>query len=532
MSGLTVGYLSIDELVLELKIKGGTDEEKETAKKIQEILSSKHRLLVTLLISNAAAMEALPLFINKLVPEWAAILISTTLVLFIGEVIPQAICTGPEQLNIAAKVAPITKLLLVLLTPLNVPLGKMLDVLLGVHSRNRFMNTDLRSLIELHTYTSLKKLNLLHGEHTETANNSNNNNLNTDSNSSKNDSKKNINYNRTNNTNNTNNNNNNNNNYDTSINSYNKNNKLLNNNTSNKSQKVKSNYNKFNDLHEIGSINESNYGSGSFNKTPVDNALSNTNLDGYNNSTTFNNNKNIEINDNPSSIMTTSHELLNGDFGLNEEQANLMISAIEMKEKRTIEVMIPVVKTFMISYDDPIDNVRLSVILERGFSRIPVYAGTNSEDIIGLVRIKQLIGINLQEKKSMREHGIQLKKPLVIYPKLNLLDLLREFKKGKSHMAFITENVKEMQNKLGFSNNNTRNKNKGIDILNENTEPKLLGIVTLEDVIEKMINIEIYDEDDYESLNKKNKYSNSLKSKICININIYNYYYYYYYLIF
>jgi len=29
MSGLTVGYLSIDELVLELKIKNGTDEEKK-----------------------------------------------------------------------------------------------------------------------------------------------------------------------------------------------------------------------------------------------------------------------------------------------------------------------------------------------------------------------------------------------------------------------------------------------------------------------------------------------------------------------
>jgi len=29
MSGLTIGYLSIDELVLELKIKNGTEEEKK-----------------------------------------------------------------------------------------------------------------------------------------------------------------------------------------------------------------------------------------------------------------------------------------------------------------------------------------------------------------------------------------------------------------------------------------------------------------------------------------------------------------------
>ena len=493
MSGLTVGYLSIDELVLELKIKGGTEEEKGMAKVIQEILSSKHKLLVTLLISNAAAMEALPLFINRLVPEWAAIIISTTLVLFIGEVIPQAICTGPNQLKIAASVAPTVKFLLFILYPLNVPLGKMLDHLLGVHSRNRFMNTDLRSLIELHTFDSLKRLNLLHGEHGKNDNSerglvktdkSKDNNL-------FNLSKDNLNSQNVNNTNKLN------------------NNFSINNNNLNKKQNNNT-YNRNNDLHEIGSINESNYGSGSFNKTPVDNTINNANMDNYMN-------KNLNSHDmNPSSIMTTSHELLDGDFGLNEEQANLMISAIEMKEKKTIEVMIPIVKTFMVSYDDPIDNVRLSVILERGFSRIPVYAGNNPADIIGLVRIKQLIGINLQEKKSMRDHGIQLKKPLVIYPKLNLLDLLREFKKGKSHMAFITENVKELQKKLGFSGMNNRGKNKGIDLLSDSPDPKVLGIVTLEDVIERMINIEIYDEDDYETLNKNKNNNNNVKSKFLI----------------
>ena len=39
----------------------------------------------------------------------------------------------------------------------------------------------------------------------------------------------------------------------------------------------------------------------------------------------------------------------------------------------------------------------------------------------------------------MRQHGVLVKKPLVIPPKINLLELLREFKKGTSHMTFITE---------------------------------------------------------------------------------------------
>ena len=109
MSGLTVGYLSIDDLVLELKTSTGTIEEKLQAEKVLPILEKRHWLLVTLLLSNAAAMEALPLFLNKLVPEYLAVIISVTLVLIFGEVAPQAICTGPDQIKIAASVSPFAK---------------------------------------------------------------------------------------------------------------------------------------------------------------------------------------------------------------------------------------------------------------------------------------------------------------------------------------------------------------------------------------------------------------------------------------
>lgn len=411
MSGLTVGYLSIDELILELRVIGGTEEEKKNGKIIQEILSSKHRLLVTLLVSNAFAMEALPIFLNKLVPEWAAILVSTTLVLFIGEVIPQALCTGPNQMQIAAGAAPMTKMLIKFLYPVNEPLGALLDKLLGVHGHNRLANTDLRVLIELHTYSALKKLNLLHNE-----------SLAADKQSNK---------------------------------------KLQ----------------EFSEVNHSSSLND---------LSPCGNSMASVNI-------------------------------MQDDFGLNDEQANMMVSAIEMKDKKAIEVMIPIFKTFMFSYDDPIDYARLNVMIERGYSRIPVYSGSNTSDLIGLVRIKQLIGLDLSVKKSMRQHRICLNKPLVIAPKLNLLDLLKEFKKGKSHMAFITEQVAELQKKLGLNRSNSIQGIKcsdNSDVI-KGKEIKVLGIVTLEDVIEKLINIEIYDEDDYEDQNRKLPVNQSavLKSK-------------------
>ena len=60
------------------------------------ILQKHHLLLVTLLLCNAAAMEALPIFLDAIVPSVLAIVISVTAVLFFGEIIPQAVCTGPN----------------------------------------------------------------------------------------------------------------------------------------------------------------------------------------------------------------------------------------------------------------------------------------------------------------------------------------------------------------------------------------------------------------------------------------------------
>ncbi len=159
MSGLTVGYLSIDDLVLELKLTTGTDEEKKFANVVLPILAKRHWLLVTLLVANAFAMETLPLCLDKIVPGYLAIIISVSLVLFIGEVIPQAVCTGPDQIKIAAYVAPMTQFLMYAVSPISYPIALLLDKILGEHHKSRFNNNNLKALIELHTYNAIDKLN-------------------------------------------------------------------------------------------------------------------------------------------------------------------------------------------------------------------------------------------------------------------------------------------------------------------------------------------------------------------------------------
>jgi len=87
MSGLTVGLASIDRLSLEIESKRDESVAK-SSKKIFKVLDQFHWMLVTLLLCNAFAMEALPLSLDKLMPPYAAILCSVTGVLFFGEIIP------------------------------------------------------------------------------------------------------------------------------------------------------------------------------------------------------------------------------------------------------------------------------------------------------------------------------------------------------------------------------------------------------------------------------------------------------------
>ena len=369
MSGLTVGYLSVDKLTMELREKTGTQMEKEYSKVILPVLSNHHWLLCTLLLMNSFAMEALPVFLDRVFSRLTAVIISVTLLLIFGEVIPQALCTGPRQIEIAAMAAPLTRFLMIISWPISYWLGKCLDIILGEQGKTRYQNQDLKALVEMHTYEAIKKIS----EEEE--------------------------------------------------------------------------------------------------KNPY-----------------------IDKNDIPKPSNT---------MGLSPEEANLMISALEIREKKVVEIMIAFDKVYSIKHEEPINRKKVLEILDKGFSRIPVFRNDDKTDLIGILRIKQLISIDFNQNRSLKELGIRLKLPLVISPKMTLIDLLREFRKGKSHMAFITEQVELLQAKLGLNRNNSIQFNlRYNETFSESKKIKVLGIVTLEDVIEQIFNLEIMDEEDYEKSKK------------------------------
>ena len=128
IAGLFLGLLTLDAFDLQIKERSSLDPDERTyASALYPIVVERHLLLVTLLILNSLAYEALPIFLDKLVPGWVAILLSTTLVLFFGEILPTAYFTGPRQLKLGYRMVPLVKALLFIMYPIAKPLSMVLD---------------------------------------------------------------------------------------------------------------------------------------------------------------------------------------------------------------------------------------------------------------------------------------------------------------------------------------------------------------------------------------------------------------------
>ena len=143
-AGLTMGLVSLADSDLETLIlmeeadcegaeaKSQLRKLQKYAKALLPLKKDHHLLLVTLLLVNAGVNEALPIFLDRIVPApWIAILLSVTLVLIFGEIIPSAIFTGPHQLKIAASFSCIVCSALYLLRPIAWPIARVLDCCLG-----------------------------------------------------------------------------------------------------------------------------------------------------------------------------------------------------------------------------------------------------------------------------------------------------------------------------------------------------------------------------------------------------------------
>ena len=161
-AGLTMGLVSLDSFDMKILMEANeadclTESEREElrsekayAEKVLPLVSRHHLLLVTLLLMNSIANEALPLFLNELVPPVVAVIISVTAVLIFGEILPSAIFTGQNQLAIGAALSPLVWFFIYFFWIISYPISLILDRMLGEEHKGRYNKAEFRAMINLH----------------------------------------------------------------------------------------------------------------------------------------------------------------------------------------------------------------------------------------------------------------------------------------------------------------------------------------------------------------------------------------------
>ena len=157
---------------------------------------------------------------------------------------------------------------------------------------------------------------------------------------------------------------------------------------------------------------------------------------------------------------------LTGDDETTSDEQRILEGIVNFGSTDTREVMCPRIDMFALSDGLSLEEI-IPLILEQGYSRIPVYS-EKKDNIKGILYIKDLLP-NL--KKPNFTWQILLKPPIYVPENKKLDDLLKEFQQKKNHLAIVVD-------EYGGTS----------------------GLITLEDIMEEIVG-DISDEFDEEDLN-------------------------------
>lgn len=180
----------------------------------------------------------------------------------------------------------------------------------------------------------------------------------------------------------------------------------------------------------------------------------------------------IDKKDDSFSMEQLSHALEMTDYNpANEDEQRILEGIASFGSTEVTQVMTPRIDIFALS-DDELFHEILPQIVEKGYSRIPVYKDS-IDNITGILYIKDLIPFL---DKKVFQWTTLLREPYFIPESKKLDDLLTDFQSDKNHLAVVVDEFGET-----------------------------VGIISLEDIIEEIVGeiADELDEDDklYQKLN-------------------------------
>jgi CBS domain containing-hemolysin-like protein len=124
----------------------------------------------------------------------------------------------------------------------------------------------------------------------------------------------------------------------------------------------------------------------------------------------------------------------NGDE-IEDDEREMIRGIIELDETLAREIMAPRIDIVALDVEKTIDDA-LRVIVDRGFSRIPLYDDT-IDNITGIIYAKDLLRCVTESRRpALRD----IARPAYFIPESKRVDeLLAEFKKSKVHMAIVVD---------------------------------------------------------------------------------------------
>ena len=165
---------------------------------------------------------------------------------------------------------------------------------------------------------------------------------------------------------------------------------------------------------------------------------------------------------------------------IDHESGNILQGALKTMNilKKVTDILTPMEECYMLHISVTLDFKTVSEIFETGFSRIPVY-DADKADIVAMLFTKDLIMVDPDDETPLRYFISIFGRPVVTFSdSTTVKDAFLRLKQGHGHLAIV-----------------------------KNEEQKLLGVITLEDIVEEIIQGDIMDETDLHVENLKKKRS-------------------------